>query len=355
MKFIDLTGRKFGKLTVLKRDGHKGKDIQWLCLCECGKNSKVTGDSLASGNTKSCGCLKNKKGIILKDEMNKTIELRQKEKLSFVKIAKILGVGKSSVENWCRSIEPKKKKAPVWTKEEVEILKLYYETKGSKYCSKILGRPKGSVINMAGKIELHSNITNGNKLKKTIIRKISKNRIVSLCQKHGESIHSYKDNIIIGCLLCQNINAKNERENNLSLHRKYDREYAKNKRQNDPIYNLAGRLRCQIRDGIRRHIKNPDTTIKGCFSRLSYSPLDLFNHIDNIKKQQDNCCPVCKSNYDKVGFHIEHIIPLATAKTEQQIIDLFNLKNLNLMCGSCNSSKNKKDYNIWLKEKKHGN
>jgi len=355
MKFIDLTNRKFGMLTVLKRDGHKGKDIQWLCLCECGKNSKVTGYSLISGNTKSCGCLKNKTGVILKDEMTQAIQLRQNTKLSFVKISKILGIGKSSVENWCKSIELKKKKAPAWTKEEIEILKLYYETKGSKYCAKILNRPKGSVLGVARKIGLHSDIVIGDRPKKTIIQKISKDRVVSFCYKHGNTVHTYKDKIIISCLLCQNINAKNQRLNNLDKIRKYNREWRKNKMKNDPIYNLASRLRCQIRDGIRRHIKNKDTITKGCFSRLSYTPKELYCYITNIKNLQNNCCPTCENNYDKVGFNIEHVTPLATAKTEQEIIDLFCLQNLNVMCGSCNSSKNKKDYNTWLEEKKYGN
>lgn len=60
-KLIDLTGKKFGKLTVVKRD----KDIiisnkpcvRWLCKCDCGSEVVVLGASLKSGNTKSCGCL----------------------------------------------------------------------------------------------------------------------------------------------------------------------------------------------------------------------------------------------------------------------------------------------------------
>lgn len=354
MKFIDLTGKKFNKLTV-KSLISKGKHSRWLCECECGECKEIAGDSLTTGNTKSCGCLKKNKGILLKDEMKKAIKIRQEQKLSFVKIAKILGVGKSSVENWCRSIEPKKQKAPNWTNKEIEILKLHYGTKGSKYCAKILNRPKGSVIGMAGKIGLHSDIVNGDKLKKIVIEKISKDRVISLCRKHGESIHTHKDNIIIRCLLCQNIKAKQEKLNKPEHYRKYQREWKKNKRKNDPIFALAERLRCQIRDGIRRNIKNNDTITKGCFSRLPYTPKELYFYITNVKNLQNNRCPACKVNYDKVGFHIEHIVPLATAKTEQEIINLFDLKNLSLMCGSCNSSKNKKDYNTWLKEKRYVN
>jgi hypothetical protein len=70
MKFVDLTGLKFSRLTVMKRIGYaKDGHITWSCLCECGKEIIVPGNSLRSGNTKSCGCLykeKIKNGLNLK-------------------------------------------------------------------------------------------------------------------------------------------------------------------------------------------------------------------------------------------------------------------------------------------------
>lgn len=55
---IDLTGKKFGRLTVLKRDDNqKGKDATWVCKCDCGNLTKVTSGHLKDGHTKSCGCL----------------------------------------------------------------------------------------------------------------------------------------------------------------------------------------------------------------------------------------------------------------------------------------------------------
>lgn len=55
---IDLTGCKFGKLTVIARDG-KASDgkATWLCSCDCGKTAVVRGGDLKSGRIKSCGCL----------------------------------------------------------------------------------------------------------------------------------------------------------------------------------------------------------------------------------------------------------------------------------------------------------
>lgn len=62
-KFNDLTGQKFGRLTVIKRtENYKtpsGKTkAQWLCMCDCGNPSPVivTTSNLKRNNTTSCGC-----------------------------------------------------------------------------------------------------------------------------------------------------------------------------------------------------------------------------------------------------------------------------------------------------------
>lgn len=48
----DLSGQKFGKLTVLEYAG----DRTYKCLCDCGNETIVRQTSLKSGNTRSCGC-----------------------------------------------------------------------------------------------------------------------------------------------------------------------------------------------------------------------------------------------------------------------------------------------------------
>lgn len=54
--FKDLTGQKFGKLTVLGYAGMKSHS-QWYCRCECGNFVKTGTCNLKSGNTNSCTCL----------------------------------------------------------------------------------------------------------------------------------------------------------------------------------------------------------------------------------------------------------------------------------------------------------
>lgn len=60
MRFKDLTGKKFGKLIVIKRSypNSKTNHSRWLCKCECGNEKIINQTSLVTGNTKSCGCLR---------------------------------------------------------------------------------------------------------------------------------------------------------------------------------------------------------------------------------------------------------------------------------------------------------
>lgn len=53
----DLTGKRFGKLMVIEYAYTKNKTRYWKCLCDCGKISYPSSNSLNMGHTKSCGCL----------------------------------------------------------------------------------------------------------------------------------------------------------------------------------------------------------------------------------------------------------------------------------------------------------
>lgn len=57
-KFIDLTGQKFGRLTVIERAENKGKHTVWKCKCECGNIIDVYSTHLNQGKSTSCGCLR---------------------------------------------------------------------------------------------------------------------------------------------------------------------------------------------------------------------------------------------------------------------------------------------------------
>lgn len=53
----DLTGKRFGRLTVLGYIGNdKHENSVWLCACACGNVKEVLGHRLTSGRTQNCGC-----------------------------------------------------------------------------------------------------------------------------------------------------------------------------------------------------------------------------------------------------------------------------------------------------------
>lgn len=56
-KLIDMTGQRFGRYTVLARNGVSANGMAaWLCKCDCGKEKTVIGSNLRAGKIVSCGC-----------------------------------------------------------------------------------------------------------------------------------------------------------------------------------------------------------------------------------------------------------------------------------------------------------
>lgn len=59
-KADDLTGKRFGMLTVIKRSdkpGKAGQSARWICKCDCGNLHEAYSHCLKKGGVKSCGCL----------------------------------------------------------------------------------------------------------------------------------------------------------------------------------------------------------------------------------------------------------------------------------------------------------
>ena len=54
----DLTGRRFGILTVLRYAGRdRGRALYWVCRCECGRERPIRGRHLLTASIASCGCV----------------------------------------------------------------------------------------------------------------------------------------------------------------------------------------------------------------------------------------------------------------------------------------------------------
>ena len=70
-RWVDLTGRKFGRLTVLsKLERTENTEEYWECICSCGRHVVVSKENLCAGKTKSCGCLQEE---TRKENMKKAI------------------------------------------------------------------------------------------------------------------------------------------------------------------------------------------------------------------------------------------------------------------------------------------
>ncbi len=59
-RFIDITGKKFGRLTVIYYTGKQGNGNRtrpgWLCRCDCNKYIIALSENLRKGVSRSCGC-----------------------------------------------------------------------------------------------------------------------------------------------------------------------------------------------------------------------------------------------------------------------------------------------------------
>ena len=68
---VDLTGQRFGRLTVLGPVVEKnGRISKWECLCDCGNRVTCYRENLQSRTTQSCGCLREE---VRRDNMRKAI------------------------------------------------------------------------------------------------------------------------------------------------------------------------------------------------------------------------------------------------------------------------------------------
>jgi hypothetical protein len=61
--FIDITGQRFGKLTVISRyaGNSNSRKAKWCCRCDCGEKIVALGSNLRYGTTTSCGCSRKEK------------------------------------------------------------------------------------------------------------------------------------------------------------------------------------------------------------------------------------------------------------------------------------------------------
>ena len=103
-KFVDLSGRRFGKLVVLERsEDHirpNGRiEVRWKCVCDCGKETFSDSWSLTHGEKTSCGCSRHE---LLSASMKRTHERHPEIAKNFKKMVTTHGESKTRLYKiWC--------------------------------------------------------------------------------------------------------------------------------------------------------------------------------------------------------------------------------------------------------------
>ncbi len=91
-KLIDLTGKRFGRWTVLKRvDNSKYGQPRWLCRCDCGKERAVNAYRLRNGDAQSCGCQGRE---AIRDKTDERYEVMTGERFGFLVVIGYAGRSK---------------------------------------------------------------------------------------------------------------------------------------------------------------------------------------------------------------------------------------------------------------------
>jgi hypothetical protein len=107
-KFVNLTGRRFGRLKVLGPSHVRNKDFQWFVVCDCGKEKTVSGKAMKQGLTRSCGCLQKERASAARKKASKT-SLRTKGRFAatvLTRAATLEELPKKYGCNVCGEIKP---------------------------------------------------------------------------------------------------------------------------------------------------------------------------------------------------------------------------------------------------------
>lgn len=162
-----------------------------------------------------------------------------------------------------------------------------------------------------------------------------------------------KDQINSRSKLWYQVNKQKNRERNIRWIKNNPERHKfhvakKNKaRKLDPLRNLEDRIRNIIYLNFKEngYIKSQNT-----FDLLGYSGQELYLH---LKNQLNHKCIICKKiKLTLKNCNIDHIIPMCSAKSKEDIIKLNKLENLRLLCKNCNNEKITSDIQFSWRRKK---
>lgn len=215
------------------------------------------------------------------------------------------------------------KKYKKWTDVEIQILKIYYPNGGVKACSNQLCRTPENIKAKARELKVIAYGVQGGK-KRQIIKKLDDNKAIAFCLKHGNTTH-YCKNKRFRCVKCESD------------------QFQKWSQKTSSKIKMRNSARMRLQKPLNMYKNRLKSTLYYCFKgtkgftkNLPYSKQELHNHLEAIRLKQNNKCPMCTNNYNNTGFDIDHVIPTSFASNELELLALFNLENLSLLCPRCN-------------------
>jgi hypothetical protein len=305
-KFLDLTGQKFGKLTVIKYyDKNKWGISRWVCKCDCGKEIVAASNNLKNKDVQSCGCL-NFKGHI-------------KHSMAGTRIHKIW----INMKNRCNNPKNCSYKDYGGRTPPITVCDRWNNNKNGfqNFYNDVGDPPLGKSLDRINNNENYSY----NNWKWSTKKEQARNRRTSYlipynnkikCAAEWEEITGIKQTTII------------KRIENYGW--SPDRALTTPTRKGRSL--LVRKYEKRLRNILKRFSNN-----KISFSKdLSYISSDLCSHLETIRLHQNNCCPMCYISYAVNPSEIDHIIPTSIATTKEELLKLFNLENLSLLCYKCN-------------------
>ena len=190
------------------------------------------------------------------------------------------------------------------------------------------------------------------KLKNTSINNniINDTTYEKICKKCSDlkNINSFsknpknKDGLMSYCKNCNSQRVNNWRKNNLEVEREYRRRYSKDRKAQDSLFKLTINIRSLILCSYKRSCKGVYKKARKTENILGCTIPEFIEHLKSLftevmTLENNGQCEEC--------WHIDHKIPISSAKTEEDIIRLNHYTNLQPLWRDDNLSKGKKIIN----------